>query len=108
MAEESLDPIPKELCYAFWGAIGQYVDWCRGQSEPDVSLDGRPVAISTVCEFVSKFDDPMPANLCHLLANARRGAEDDLPNDQSYGSGARYLARLIRERKAHFDRLDQG
>jgi len=107
VAEDSLAPIPKGLCDAFWGAIGQYSDWCRGQAEPDVSLDGRPFSISAVCDFVSRFNDPMPAFRWQLLAGLMRGG-DELPNDQSYGSAARLLGRLIVERKAQFDRADRG
>jgi hypothetical protein len=103
MAEESPDPIPTDLCYAFWGAIGRYKDWCRGQAEPDVRLGGRDLVISAVCGLVSKFDDPMPADWWGLLASLTRNPED-LPDDRSYGSGARYLARLIKERKEQFDR----
>jgi hypothetical protein len=102
MAEELLNPIPRVLCDAFWGAIGQYNDWCRGQPEPEVSVDGRPFTISAVCDFVSKFGDLMPAERWDLLAGVSRSG-DELPNDQSYGSGARFLAHLIREKKARFE-----
>jgi hypothetical protein len=103
IAEELPDPISRDLHDAFWGAIGQYGDWCRGQAEPQVMLDRKLFAISTVCDFVSEFEDAMPTNLWHLLAKVTRGAED-LPNDKSYRSGARYLAHLIKERKEQFDR----
>jgi hypothetical protein len=101
------DQIPQKLRDAFRDAIGQYGNWRRGEPEPDVSLKMQPFAISTVCEFVSKFEDPMPADYWHFLARVTRGGED-LPNDdqQSYRSAARFLAHLIRERKAQFDRPD--
>ena len=40
-----------------------------------------------------------------LLAGATRGG-DELRNDHSYGSDARFLALLIREKKAQFDQAD--
>ena|SRR5258708_763925 len=109
MAEQSPDPIPAELRDGFWGAIGRYKDWCRGEPEPDVSLNRQSFAISSVCDFVSKFEDPMPMpdGLWHLLATVTPGGED-LPNDRSYQSAARFLAHLIRERKAEFDRPRPG
>jgi hypothetical protein len=107
MAEESPDPITGELRDAFHNAIGQYGDWRRGEPEPVVSLDMQPVAISTICDRVSKFEEPMPDDLWHQLATVTRGG-DDLPNDQSYRSAARFLAHLVRERKAHFERLNQA
>jgi hypothetical protein len=56
-----------------------------------------------VCQVVSKFENPMPVGLWDILAKVTRGGED-LPNDQSYRSAAQHLARLIKERKEHFDR----
>ena len=103
MAEQSPDPIPGELRDAFSNAIGQYGDWRREESEAEVSLNMQAVAISAVCELVSKFEDPMPDDLWHRLATVTPGGED-LPNDRSYRSGARFLARLIKERKEQFDR----
>jgi hypothetical protein len=107
MAEELPDPIPSDLSEAFSSAIGEYSRWRRGESEPVVSLDMQPVAISTICDRVSKFEAPMPDGLWHHLATVTRGG-DDLPNDQSYGSAARFLAQLIREKKANFDRRSDG
>ncbi len=107
MAEELPDPIRRDLREAFSSAIGEYSYWRRGEPEPVVSLDMQPVVISTICDRVSKFEAPMPDDLWHLLATVTRGGED-LPNDQSYQSAARFLALLIRERKAQFDRPGPG
>jgi hypothetical protein len=107
MAEPSPAPIFGELRDAFEQAIGQYSHWRRGESEPVVSLDMRPVLISTICDAVSKFEALMPDGLWHHLAMVTPGGED-LPNDRSYQSAARFLAHLIREKKADFERLNQA
>jgi len=103
MAEQSPDPITGNLRDAFSNAIGHYGDWRREESEAEVSLNMQAVGISAVCELVSKFEDPMPDDLWHRLAMVIPGSED-LPNDRSYRSAARFLARLIKERKEQFDR----
>jgi hypothetical protein len=108
MAEESPVPITSKLRDAFWAAIGAYMHWHRGMPEPnDVSLDLKPTAVSVVCELVSQFEETMPDGLWRLLESAPRNQED-LPNDRSYRSAAEYLSRLIKERKAHFERLNQA
>lgn len=99
MVEQPLNPITGELRDAFEQAIGQYGDWRRGESEPTVSLNMEPVPISAVCARVSKFEEPMPGGLWDSLAKVTPGGED-LPNDLSYQSAARFLAHLIRERNA--------
>jgi hypothetical protein len=104
MAEELPDPIPRELHDAFWGAIGLYRDWGRGQPEPEVSLNQKPVTISLVCDLVMQFEDPMPDELWRLLADTARGSVE---LDRSYGSGARCLAELIRRRKAEYQRRQE-
>jgi hypothetical protein len=107
MAEESPNPITGELRDAFEESIGRYGNWRQGEPEPDVSLKRQPYAISKVCGFVSKFEEPMPDGLWDLLATVTRGG-DNLPNDQSYRSAARFLAQLVEERKVHFERLNQA
>jgi hypothetical protein len=56
MTEQSPDPISIELRDAFRRAIGAYSNWTRGESEREVSLDGKPVAISFVCDLVGMHD----------------------------------------------------
>jgi hypothetical protein len=108
MAEESPPSIRPELRDAFEQAIGAYKDWHRGMTESnDVSMDLKSTPVSVVLVRVSQFEEPMPDRLWDLLATVTRGG-DVLPNDRSYRSAARYLAQLIRERKAHFERLNQA
>jgi len=63
MVEQSPDPITGELRDAFWGAIGGYGDWRRGEAEPVVSLNRQPFSISAVCALVDKFEDQMRCTL---------------------------------------------
>lgn len=102
MAEETPDPITPELRDAFSDAIGQYEEWRRGESEPVVSLNRLPIPISDVCALVSKFEDRIPDDDWDHLGIVTPGGEY-LPNDRSYRSAARYLAHLIKERKAQFE-----
>jgi hypothetical protein len=95
---------PKELRNAFWSAIGAYNAWHPRQPEPEVSLHQQPTAISSICDSVSKHDGPMPDSLWHHLEMVTRVCEQ-LPEDRSYRSGARFLGRLIKVRKDLFDRL---
>ena len=105
MADEAPDPIPREFCHAFNGAISAYLVWSPGEPEPQVSLNWKPFLISTVCDFAMKFRDPMPDGLWYVLLSAP-GSGGEM-TDRSYGSAARYLAGLIRERRKQFARLDE-
>jgi hypothetical protein len=98
--------LPKELRDAFWGAIGAYNDWHPRQPEPEVSLHQQPTAILSICDSVSKHDGPMPDSLWPHLKMVTRGSEQ-LPEDRSYRSGARFLGRLIKVRKELFGRLSR-
>jgi hypothetical protein len=99
-------PASKELRDAFWGAIGAYSHWRHWQPEPDVGLHQQPIAISGICDLVSRLDGPMPNSLWHHLETVTHGSEQ-LPEDRSYRSGARFLGRLIKERKELFARISQ-
>ena len=101
MADEAPGPIPRELRDAFWGSIGLYGDWGRGQPEPKATLNREPIAISMVCSLVENFAEPMPDLFWQLLSRAP-GLLGRMPEDQSYRSGAQFLAMLIRERKELF------
>ena len=56
---------------------------------------------------MSGFEDRIPEDDWDHLGIVTPGGEY-LPTDQSYRSAARYLAHLIREQKAHFERLNQA
>lgn len=99
-------PFPKELRDAFWGAIGAYSDWHHSQPEPEVSLYQQQNAISSICDLVTRHDAPMPDSLWLHLKVVTRGAVG-LPDDRSYRSGARFLGRLIEERRELYHRLSR-
>jgi hypothetical protein len=101
MEQRSAEPISSELRDAFWGAIGLYGDWGRGQPEPTVSINRRPVTVSAVCEIVGCFDDEMPEHIWQLLVHSI-GSFGEKPADRTYRSGARHFAKLISWRKQHF------
>ena len=107
MPEELPAPIPKEYQVAFWGAIGLFRDWRRGQPEPLGSVYQKPVPISTLCDIVMIFEDSMPEDLWRLLLNSP-AVSDKWAKDRSYQSGARCLAQAIRERKEWFSRPVSG
>ena len=107
MAEELPAPIPKEYQVAFRGAIGLFRDWRRGHPEPVGSVYQQPVPISTLCDIVMIFEDPMPEDLWRLLLNSP-AVSDKWAKDRSYQSGARCLAQAIRERKEWFSRPVSG
>jgi hypothetical protein len=94
------DPIPEDLRHAFHHAVVLFADWDRGGPEPQVSLEQQPYPISSVCSWVMKFNDRMPENVQHVLANIR-GLTIDL-TDPSYGTAARSLLRAINDRKAEY------
>ena len=106
MPDHLPSPIPKELRDAFWGAIGAYSHWHHSEPEPEVSLYQQPTAISSICDSVSLHDGPMPNSFWLHLESVTRGSEQ-LPEDRSYRSGARFLGRLIKIRKALFDRISR-
>lgn len=105
--------ISKELVRAFDTAIGRYDDWRFGDPEPEVSWTVRAdlvpqrMSISCVCEMVSPYDEVMPDHLWRFLERVKPGLEE-LPIDQSFRSAANFLGRLIKEKKARFDRMSQS
>jgi hypothetical protein len=99
---EQRSSISKELREAFREAIEKYGDWRYGEPEPEGSWNlQQPTAISWICEFVSIYDDSMPADLWLRLKKAMR-LPGHLPSDRSYGGAARFLQHLINERKEDF------
>jgi hypothetical protein len=105
MVEESHAPIPRSLQDAFWGAIGAYSHWSRGEPEPRVSLEGQEVPIGLICDLVTRYQEAMPDNLWQLLKHVA-GTTAGMPQDRSFASAARWLGRLIAERQEWFSRPD--
>ena len=95
-----LPHIPDDIRAAFREAVGLFCDWWGPAPEPLVSLDQKPITISAVCGFVTKFNEAMPEYLRQALCDLM-GRNHDL-GDRSYGSGARYLLELIEAHKAEY------
>jgi hypothetical protein len=106
MAEQS--PIPANLSAAFHRAVWSFRDWGFIRFEPSVSVDQNPFLISTVCDLVMKFKDPLPDNVfAKLLSYTLEGYNElggDLAKDRSYATGARCLLKMISDRNAEYQR----
>ena len=81
-----------------------------GESEPHVSLDLEPVLISTACEAVLPFRDPLPESvferLFSLLHAEHTTLKQELDADPTYGTAARCFLKLIETRKAEIQRRE--
>jgi hypothetical protein len=93
------DPIPRDLREAFDKAVTCYVNiWSPSDAAPEteVLFNAKLYPFSAIFRFAENFSDPMPDHLQRHLARLPGGG--DLGN-LSYGSGARYLLKLMRDRK---------
>jgi hypothetical protein len=89
------DPIPDDLREAFQTAVSAYSDWTRGGPEPQIDLKAEPWTIGSICRQVDKFKEPMPPKIYDYLSiEVDRHLPDNLI-ENSYGSGAKLLGRLI-------------
>lgn len=106
LPENDFDGMPEPYREAFQRALVRTFDWIRhGGAEPQVDLDGRPIAAQMLFELMTKFGRlPMRAveiQLTQAILGAAREAERNaVASNPSYGNAARYLVRRIRERKA--------
>jgi len=97
-------PITKELSEAFWSAICVYKNWVAGESMREIRYNGRLVDVALICMLVRKHETPMPEDFWRLL-EWEEPASRALPTARTYRAGAERLEHLIKDRKAHFDRL---
>jgi hypothetical protein len=95
--------IPPGRADAFRNAVWRYSDW-RAEPEPEVILDQKPVVISTVCEAVLPFSDPLPESvfekLFSFLHMEHTVLKGELDADPSYSTAARCFLKLIEHRKS--------
>ncbi|SRR5216683_1795711 len=102
--------IPPGRAAAFRDAVRHYSDW-RGEAEPEVSLDLKPALISTVCEVVLSFSDPLPEDVfeklfSHLHAE-HTALRAELDRDPTYATAGRCFLKLIEHRKAENQRREE-
>jgi hypothetical protein len=100
--------MPTDLRHAFRRAIGAYSSWRFGEYEPEVCYLQSPTAISFICDLVQGYQDPMPADIWLLLASLTTTRSEEPPTDQSFGSGAHFLQKLIRDKQHRFNLMDQS
>jgi hypothetical protein len=88
-------------------AIGAYSNWRAGQSEPEISYQRRPIAISLVCDLVEQHEDLLPTDFWNLLTSLAPRSEEP-PAGHSFASGARFLQKQIRDKLRRFNLMDRS
>jgi hypothetical protein len=108
---EQPEPIPPNYSEAFDRAVRRYSDWSRDSPELGVTIDGKKFSMSTVCDFVSKYDDPLPDDIFRCLHSymsaEHRDLKERLGRTPTYSTAAYCLRKLIEDRKAGYERLQQ-
>jgi hypothetical protein len=100
------NPIPKDFAGAFNKALAAFHNWTTeehrdGLIEPEFV---QRHSISSVCNFIEAFNDPMPDNVYQFLCWLAAGQSGTAPDDRSYASGARCLRAL---RDKHITRHEE-
>jgi hypothetical protein len=93
----SKDPIPEDIRQAFHLAIGNgwgFANWHSGGSPPEILLGQKAFRIEAICDFASNFTDQMPDGIYNRLCAVVARYYIELPEDQTYASGARSLLAL--------------
>ena len=102
--------IPPGRAKAFRDAIWLYAEWWR-EPEPHVSLDVEPVLISTACEAVLPFNDPLPESVFEKLFSFLHAEhtvlKGELDRDPTYATAARCFLKLIEHRKVEIQRREE-
>ena len=79
MAEST--PIPPKLADAFFDAVRAYIRWAFAAPQPTITIDQDAVSISSVCERVSIFADPIPDeafNALYFVASTQKPLREKL------------------------------
>ena len=100
MAEST--PIPPKLADAFFDAVRAYIRWAFAAPQPTITIDQDAVSISSVCERVSIFADPIPDeafNALYFVASTQKPLREKLGTDRTYATGALCLLKLIEDRQ---------
>ena len=84
--------MPADLVQAFHDAIGVLGEWQSGEPEPRLLLRNRAYTIGEIANWVSVFNDPMPADIYDGLCQL--GGEADPPRGANFVAGGPFLRRL--------------
>ena len=110
LPENDFESMPESYRDAFQRALVRTRDWIRRDGpEPNLNLDGTPIAAQTLFDLMTKFRrDEMQAIEIQLtyeiLGGVREAEQDAIRSDPSYGNAAKYLVRRIGERRAELER----
>ena len=78
------------------------MEWKFGGDEPIVLIDRKNFLISSICDVVDQFSDPLPDSVFNFLYSemdeTHRNLKEALAKDQSYAGAARCLRELIQWR----------
>jgi hypothetical protein len=106
------DPIPQNLQDAFRDVVHLYSDWSPALPDREISIDGKPFSMSTVCGFVSGFDDQLPEDLFEVLSSYMHTQDQDLQEElavhESYASGGRCLRKLMERRRDAYRQREEA
>ena len=102
--------IPPARAEAFRDAVWRYSHWLA-EPEPEVSLDLKPVSISTICRDVLPFADPLPEDVFEKLFSHLHAEHtilrEELDADPTYTTAARCFLKLIEHRKVEIQRREE-
>jgi hypothetical protein len=98
-------PIPPKLADAFFDAVRAFIRWAFADPMPTVTVDQDEIPISSVCERVAIFVDPIPDeafNALYFVASTQKPLRQKLGEDRTYATGAQCLLKLIGDRQAEW------
>ncbi len=106
-----MDGPDSDLLDAFHQVVGLFPDWSAALPEFKVCLGGKPNSMSAVCIFASAISEPLPDEILQKLRSNMdaddRDLKEQIMRDQSYGSAAGCMLKLIARRKAYDERLEE-
>ena len=102
-------PISPQLADAFFAAVRGYVRWGYMGPEPGITNEENElIPISAVCRRVDTFTDRLPDEVCNALCflTTQKHLKEKLDEERTYATGAQLLLKLIEDRKAQWERMD--
>jgi hypothetical protein len=108
---EQPNPIPADLSEAFHEATWLYDDWSPALPELEASVGRKSFSMSAICSFLDTFTDRLPNRILDrlfLYMHAQhRELKERLGKSPTYSTGAYCLLKLIEDRKAEYQRLEE-